>query len=84
MPRRASRLTLTVTAVRVEQLQDITEADAVAEGVQAVAGEGARGRTAVEGFWMLWESLHGLGEVDRNPWIVALTFTVERRNIDAP
>jgi len=86
MPRWASRLTLTVTDVRIQRLQDITEEDAKAEGVAlAISGQGDDGtikiRTHRTGFVGIWQEING-NWLD-NPWVVALTFTVERRNIDA-
>lgn len=86
MPRWASRLTLTVTEVRVQRLQDISEADAFAEGCVRWGMDSPQGSvhyTVVEDFKRLWNSLHGTEAWDANPWVVALTFTVERRNIDA-
>lgn len=82
MPRWASRLTLTATDVRVQRLQDISEADAEAEGAMAEYGEGAS-ISHRRAFNLIWNSLHGPEAWDANPWVVALTFTVERRNIDA-
>nr|WP_319250472.1 hypothetical protein [uncultured Celeribacter sp.] len=84
-----SRLTLTVTDVRAQRLQEIREADALAEGVTAYA-EGFAveglfwGPTATKSFEYLWDSLNakrGFGW-DENPWVAAYTFTVHKCNID--
>lgn len=95
MPRWASRLTLVVTDVRVQRLQDITEADAVAEGAEVAKGThgidgGVMVRTenpyvcATPGLWYrsLWNSIHGPDAWDRNPWVEAITFETHRCNID--
>lgn len=90
MPRWASRLTLTVTDVRVQRLQDISEEDARAEGVECDS-DGWRDylmpatqccATATTSYLTLWDSINGAGAWEQNPWIAAYTFTVERRNID--
>lgn len=86
MPRWASRLTLTVTKVRVQRLQEITEADAYAEGAMRWGADGPQGSihyTVREDFARLWNSLHGAGGWDANPWVCALTFTVRTGNIDS-
>jgi len=84
MPRWASRLTLTVTDVRVQRLQDISEADAVAEGVTPYKPCCPDDTTpAADAFMDLWNSLHGPAAWDANPWVYALTFTVHQDNIDA-
>ncbi|WP_422028117.1 hypothetical protein [Roseovarius sp.] len=91
MPRWASRLTLTVTDVRVQRVQEISEADAMAEGIKRnipgwfpVPGIDGSGTTARAAFAMLWDSLNakrGFGWSE-NPWIAAYTFTVHHCNID--
>jgi hypothetical protein len=68
MPRWASRLTLEVTGVKVERVQDISHQDATAEGVDA------SGPVAVNVFHQLWDSIHGPGAWEKNPWVYALTF----------
>ncbi len=69
MPRWASRISLEVTNVRVERLQDISESDAVAEGVNHVSY-----RTAVEAYSDLWESINGDGSLALNPWVWVVEF----------
>lgn len=84
MLRAHSRLTLTVQEVRVQRLQDITEGDALAEGIEATIclpqGPGAPGPR--QRFAALWDHLHGPSAWQMNPHVVALTFQVHQCNID--
>lgn len=85
MPRAVSRLTLIVTDVRVQRLHDISEADAVAEGVDAVTMSDVPRQASLSrrsDFAALWYIIHGPGAWDANPWVCALTFTVAHGNID--
>ncbi len=92
MPRWASRMTLTVTDVRVQRLNEISEADAKAEGADQVGvetGEITSSSAPIEygsyraGFADLWNSINGPGSWDANPWIVAVSFDVTKGNINA-
>lgn len=83
MPRWASRILLEITSVRVERLQDISEEQALAEGVrgepcdharQACADIGCWGDTAKGAFGFLWESLNGEGSWVANPWVWVVEF----------
>jgi hypothetical protein len=85
MPRWASRLTLIVTDVRVQRLQDITDDDAIAEGVTPYADSWAMspcGSDPRQAYRWLWAAING-DQWDENPWVAAYTLTVARGNIDA-
>ena len=86
MPRWASRITLEITGVRVERLQDISEADAIAEGVSYDPGEGGTywvpglgcsSDTATGSYRLLWESINGPGSWGANPWVWLVEFNVK-------
>lgn len=89
MPRWASRLTLTVTDVRIEQLQAISDEDALAEGIQTTPDGSIfhvehdhHAAVPATSFMGLWTSINGTESWLSNPWVVAISFTVEQRNID--
>ena len=72
MPRWASRITLEITAVRIERLQDISEADAIAEGAPWAACGSPQEGSHKAGYAALWESINGTGSWAANPlvWVV--------------
>lgn len=78
MPRSACRLLLEISDVRVERLNDISEHDALAEGVDdgtspaaIAAGWFEKPRRA---FRRLWERIYGQESWDSNPWVWVVEF----------
>ena len=97
MPRWASRLTLEVTEVRRERLQDITDDDAKAEGIRWSSrsegysydpedgGPGYHRSAPRVSFLKLWDSINGKragAAWDDNPLVTVISFRVHRCNVD--
>ncbi len=84
MPRWASRILLEVTDVRVERLQDITRAQAIAEGIERVGDrwrhyffpteDGEAWEFPQNSFASLWDSINGAGAWDSSPWVFVIQF----------
>jgi hypothetical protein len=79
MPRAASRILLEITGVRVERLNDISDADARSEGIRmwaagACAPENPRGLTEAEYFELLWSQINGALSWQENPWVWVVEF----------
>jgi len=78
MPRAASRITLEITGVSIEKLNDISESDAMAEGAGILMPQ----HEYLDGnpdeyrqlFRILWESIHGPGSWDSNPFVWVVEF----------
>lgn len=76
-PHWASRITLEITEIRVQRLQEITEGDAMSEGVNSHLELNKDGwRTAIDDFKDLWDSInikrgYGWGI---NPWVWVISF----------
>ncbi|WP_417834708.1 hypothetical protein [Thalassospira xiamenensis] len=85
MPRWASRLTLEITDIRIERLQDISEADARAEGILICEWEKDDGDgpdSLTQCFSWLWESLNGPDSWAANPWVWVVEFRPHLINVD--
>lgn len=80
MPRWASRITLEIVSVRVERLQNISRADAKAEGLWPSPHNGLEMVNGVPygnaqlAFRALWESIHGPRLWEANPWVWVVEF----------
>ncbi|MPS93332.1 hypothetical protein [Comamonas sp.] len=75
MPKALARIWLEITGVRVERLQQITEADCVAEGTAGGHGsipDYAYSATPLEHFRHIWESTGG--DWAANPWVWVIDF----------
>lgn len=74
MPRDCSRLTLAITDIGIERLNDISRADAVYEGCQCAGFPSSL--TDVGAFAKLWETINGEGSWKLNPWVWVVSFNV--------
>jgi len=87
MPRTACRIALEITGVRIERLQDISEDDALAEGIfkstydnyfhstlHPVKGTYQCWVSARQAFEMLWKSINGVNSWEENPWVWVIEF----------
>jgi hypothetical protein len=77
MPKWASRITLEITNIRVERLNDISEEDAIAEGVTQYVVDTPTGKLAnkvIDDYMEIWESINGKGSRDINPFVWVIEF----------
>lgn len=83
MPRWASRLTLRVTDVRIEQIQDITEEQAKAEGAfcsNVNEFHNAASPSYCRAFKNIWNSIYS--NWNENPYVWVIEFEVINKNVD--
>jgi hypothetical protein len=88
MPKHASRLTLKVTNVRVEQIQNLSDDEAVKEGMpsineaQDMALKSGMNWYQNPSIWFkgLWDRLYG--NWNKNPWVWVIEFEVIHKNIN--
>lgn len=93
MPKEAARIFLKVTNVRCERLNDITEADAIAEGIEktSIAPFVHRYKnylvkqkltSPISSFKTLWMKINGLESWEENPYVWVYDFEVIEKPLD--
>lgn len=92
MPKTACRIFLEITGITVERLQDISEEDAIAEGIlidttvypnrlfNYQKDEWQEGGFPSVAFTQLWKMINGATSWDANPWVWVISF----KKIDKP
>lgn len=71
MPLSLSRITLEITEVRVQRLQDISKPDCIAEGMAGLQDVHAGWH---QSYAELWNRINGAGSWEADPWVWAITF----------
>lgn len=88
MPKEACRLFLKITNVRAERLKEISENDAIAEGLKTTVspktgttvykiydiGFSAYNHSSIDSFFSLWKSINGKESLESNPWVWVIEF----------
>lgn len=96
MPKEACRLFLKIKDIRVERLSQITENDAISEGIKKTwihddisqckfknyIDNGFGSLYARDSFFSLWESINGKESLDSNPWVWVIEFERIEKPID--
>ena len=97
MPKEAARIFLKVNGVRVERLHEISEPDAISEGIEKMSGwknrlvenlytnymkDGRGPQTPRLSFFSLWESINGKESLASNPWVWVYDFCKVERPSD--
>ena len=96
MPKEAARIFLEVTNVRVERLQDISEEDAIAEGIKKTwinddikqckfknyINDGKGSKSAIDSFFSLWKKINGEDSLNVNPLVWVYEFKVVEKPKD--
>ena len=89
MPKEYARLFLEITDIKCERLHDISQSDAIAEGIQQLKYNSGVGiltyftdyinsakthLNPIKSYLSLWQSINGRKSLDSNPWVFAYTF----------